>query len=57
MYGLQVGSLQVLTSSRGVDNRVFTLSHDRGSPWHEAAVSANLSENGKVDVVFEFLMV
>ena len=53
MYGMQMGSLVVFTSSRGVENRVFTRSHDRGSPWHEAAVSANISENGKVDLAFD----
>ena len=53
MYGSNIGSLCVLTSSRDVDNRVFTLSHDKGKLWHEAAVSTNISENGKVDRVFE----
>ena len=53
MYGYDIGSLYVLTSSRDVDNRVFTRSHDKGTPWHEADVSTNISENGKVDRVFE----
>ena len=53
MYGYDIGSLYVLTSSRDVDNRVFILSHDKGTPWHEAAVSTNIPENGKADRVFE----
>ena len=53
MYGYDIGSLYVLTSSRDVDNRVFTRSHDKGTLWHEAAISTNISENGKVDRVFE----
>ena len=53
MYGSDIGSLVVLTSFRGVDNRVFTLFHDKGKLWHEAAVSTNISKNGKVDRVFE----
>ena len=57
MYGPGIGSLFVVTSSSGVQELVFTRSHDQGRPWHEAAVSTRISKQGKVDRVFESIRV
>ena len=53
MHGTDVGSLFGLTSFRGEDKPVFTLSHDQGILWHQAAFSTKISRNEKVDMLFE----
>ena len=53
MFGRDIGSLLVLTSSRGIDHPVFSRSYDQGNSWREAVFSAKITNKEKVDLMFE----